>query len=301
MVMYMKENLPKFLYQKLLNQYGDKLTSLVINGYLYDRYMTIRVNTIKTNVKKVSELLKSLGYEINTVPWYNDALIIKNKNEDDIKQLSIYKNGEIYLQSLSSMLPALILNPKENESVLDMAAAPGSKTTQIACLTNNNALITACEKNKIRLEKLKYNLKMQGAIRVTILNEDASKLDDFFSFDKILLDSPCTGSGTINLNKNVIFTEKYLNNLVCTQKELLKKAIKLLKKGHEMVYSTCSILSDENENVLKSFLNENLEIIPIDLNLFNDLPLLPTRIKGTICVCPNELYEGFFIAKIRKK
>lgn len=297
----MKDNLPEFLYQKLLKQYGDKLTDQIIKGYLYNRYMTIRINTIKTDIKKVRELLESLEYEIDVVPWYNDALIIKNKGEDDIKQLDIYKNGEIYLQSLSSMLPALILNPKENESLLDMAAAPGSKTTQIACLTNNKALITACEKNKIRLERLKYNLKMQGSTRVTTLNEDASKLDDFFSFDKILLDSPCTGSGTINLNKKVIFTEKYLNNLVQTQKKLLQKAIKLLKKGHEMVYSTCSILIDENENILKDFLNKDIEIVSIDLNLFNNLPLLPTSIRGTLCICPNELYEGFFVAKIKKK
>ncbi len=293
--------LPKFLYEKLFNQYGEEITNKIIDGYKVNRYMTLRVNTLKTDIETIKNTLNEEGFIFEEVSWYKDALIIKNKTEKDIKDLSIYENGEIYLQSLSSMLPVIILDPKENESVLDMAAAPGSKTTQIASITNNNCLITACEKNKIRFERLKFNTLKQGVKRITVLNEDASNLDELFSFDKILLDSPCTGSGTINLNNQIKFTQDYLQKLVNLQTILLKKAIKLLKPGHEMVYSTCSILNDENENVLLKVLGKDVEIVPIDENEFNGLPLLKTSIEGTICIAPNELYEGFFVSKLRKK
>ena len=112
------------------------------------------------------------------------------------------------------------------------------------------------------------------------------------------------GSGTIyleeeNFEKN--FTEKLIDKSIYTQKQLLKKAIKILKTGGEMIYSTCSILKEENEEVVKQILKQsNAEIMPINMEKYKDLPLLPVTIEGTICVCPNELYEGFYIAKIRK-
>lgn len=293
--------LPTFLYNLLLNQYGQKVTDEIIDGYSRRRYTSLRVNTLKTTTNEIKNILIKNGYELEEVKWYKDAFFIKNKTEMDITKLDIYKEGKIYLQSLSSMLPVIILNPKENESILDMASAPGSKTTQIGIMTNDKALITACEKDKIRFERLKYNVQKQGIKRITFLNEDASTLDDFYSFDKILLDTPCTGSGTITLNQNIKFTEEYLKKLVNIQEKLLKKAIKLLKPNSEMVYSTCSILKEENENNLKKILNENVEIVPIDEQLFQGIPLLPTEIKGTISVMPNNIYEGFFIAKIRKK
>ena len=201
------------------------------------------------------------------------------------------------------MIPAIILNPKENENILDMTSAPGGKTTQIAALSNNNALITACEKNKIRIERLKYNIEKQGANRVNILNEDAIKLSNFFSFDKILLDAPCSGSGTLNINDTNIskyFTEVLINKSQKIQYELLKKAITILKPNSEMVYSTCSILKEENENNLLKILNNKIEIVPINEEIFKDVQLLPSNIKGTITICPNKFYEGFFIAKLKK-
>ena len=219
--------------------------------------------------------------------------------------MDIYTNGEIYMQSLSSMLPPIILEPKEDTDILDMAAAPGGKTTQIAALTNNKAHITACEKNKIRAERLKYNIDKQGASCVFIMQKDARFIDDFFSFDQILLDAPCSGSGTLDFNDNNIekyFSKQLIDRSSSVQKTLLSKAIKLLKPGHEMVYSTCSILSCENEDIVAhSIKNENVEIVPIHFEGMEELPLLPTKIHGTLCVCPTDLYEGFFVAKIRKK
>lgn len=135
--------------------------------------------------------------------------------------------------------------------------------------------------------------------------KDSRDLDNFLSFDKILLDAPCSGSGTLDINDNkleTIFTEKLLNRSIKFQTQLLNKAINLLKKGNEMVYSTCSILKEENELILKEIMKRHkIEIVPIEKELFPNVPFLNTQIDGTICVSPTDLYEGFFVAKIRKK
>lgn len=173
----------------------------------------------------------------------------------------------------------------------------------MAMESQNKAMITACEKNRIRVDRLKYNIERQGAKGINVMMEDARKLSDFFSFDKILLDAPCSGSGTLsikNMQENA-FTEELVKRSIKTQEELLTKALKILKSGSEMVYSTCSILKDENENLLNRVLQkENATIVAIDRESLKDVPMLPVTIEGTICVSPNELYEGFFVAKIRK-
>lgn len=295
----------KFLEEKLKKQYGTKITKEIIEGYQTKRKTTLRINTIKSNIEEIKKELEKEKIEYETIKWSKEALIIKNADEKTIQEMEIYKNGKIYLQSLSSMLPPIILEPKEGTDILDMAAAPGGKTTQIAALTNNKAHITACEKNKIRAERLKYNVDKQGATCVFIMQKDSRFIDDFFSFDQILLDAPCSGSGTLDYNDANIekyFSEQLIERSSKTQKTLLSKAIKLLKPGHEMVYSTCSILDCENEDVVASVIkNGNIEIVPINFEGMEELPILPTKIFGTLCVKPTELYEGFFVAKIRKK
>ncbi len=298
------QNIPQFLHEMLLNEYGEELTNKIINGYSCNRPTTFRVNTSKVSVDYIKDKLNELEIKFKEVQWNETALIIENIKENEIKELDVYKNGEIYLQSLSSMMPPIVVNPKEGENILDMAAAPGGKTTQMANLSNNKAMITACEKNKIRAERLKYNLEKQGTSRVTVMIKDARRLDDFFSFDKILLDAPCSGSGTINLNEMNVdksFTKELVDRSIKTQKELLKKAVKILKANGELIYSTCSVLKEENEKVVEEILKlGNVEIVPIDVKDFKDISFLPVSIEGTICVCPSYLYEGFFIAKLRK-
>lgn len=294
----------KFLEEKLEKQYGTKITKEIIEGYQTKRKTTLRINTIKSNIEEIKKELEKEKIEYETIKWSKEALIIKNADEKTIQEMEIYKNGKIYLQSLSSMLPPIILEPKEGTDILDMAAAPGGKTTQIAALTNNKAHITACEKNKIRAERLKYNVDKQGTTCVFIMPKDSRFIDDFFSFDQILLDAPCSGSGTLDYNDANIekyFTEQLIERSSKTQKTLLSKAIKLLKPGHEMVYSTCSILDCENEDVVSSVIkNGNIEIVPINFEGMEELPILPTKISGTLCVKPTELYEGFFVAKIKR-
>lgn len=298
-------NVPEFFNEMLQNQYGKEITSNIIKVFKTKRNVTLRVNTIKTNIEKVEEVLHKENIEFEKVKWSKEAFIIKNVQEDDIKKLDIYSNGEIYLQSLSSMLPPIILEPKQGNDILDMAAAPGGKTTQIAAITQNKAHITACEMNPIRLERLKYNIEKQNATSVYTMQKDSRKIDDFFSFDQILLDAPCSGSGTLNLNNSNLgktFTQKLIKKSIEAQVALLRKAINILKPGKEMVYSTCSILSCENEDVVNKMLSEGkIEIVPINFDGIDTLPILPTKIEGTLCVMPTQKYEGFYIAKIRKK
>lgn len=298
------EKVPFFLEKKLINQYGEVICESIIKGYSQKRKVSLRVNSLKSNAKNVQNQLTLNNIEFKKSDFWENAFIIENVNEDIIRTLDIYKNGEIYLQNLSSMLPPIILDPKENEDILDMTAAPGSKTTEMAMISNNKAHITACEMNKIRFDRLMYNLEKQGAKCVYAMQKDARQIDDFFSFDKILLDAPCSGSGTINtndINLNKYFTEKLIEKSIKTQKALINKAIKVLKEGGELVYSTCSVLQEENENIIKDLLNQkNIELINIDFEKYK-LPILPTKIKGTICIMPTDEYEGFFVAKIRKK
>lgn len=298
-------NIPEFFKELLENQYEQSDIDRILKGLALQRKVTIRVNIIKSTVEQIKDELIKHNVKFTEIDWNPLALIIENSTEQDLQELDIYKNGEIYLQSLSSMLPPIIMEPKAEEDILDMCAAPGGKTTQIAAITENKAHITACEMNTIRAERLKYNLEKQGVTSAFVMQKDSREIDDFFSFDRILLDAPCSGSGTLDLNNEEAFkyfTLRLVEKTSKAQAKLIAKAVKLLKPGHEMIYSTCSILSIENEEIVENILKDKkMEIVPISLNGLDHIEKLPTKIAGTLCVCPNELYEGFFIAKLRKK
>lgn len=297
--------IPEFLSSRICKDYDLEYVNLIKKGYGVKRPLTLRVNNLKVKLEWVLNYFLENGIEFERVSWYENALIIKNKQEDDLRKLDIYEKGYIYFQSLSSMLPPLFMDFKANDQILDMTAAPGGKTTELAALSNNSVLITAVEKNKIRVERLKYNIEKQGAKRVAILQTDARFLDEYFMFDKILLDAPCSGSGTLFLDEEISqkISEELIVRSIEAQKTLLSNAIKHLKENGEIIYSTCSILKEENEKVLQAVLkdNPNIEIVPLDLDNYKDLPLLPVLLPGTLCVVPNEYYEGFFVAKLLKK
>ena len=301
----MHEGVPAYLAQMLIAQYGEELADQIAQGYAAQRAVTLRANPLKTDADTVRKALAGMGIETEPVSWYGDAMIVKNAREDALTALEMYERGEIYLQSLSSMIPPMFLGAKPGENVLDMAAAPGGKTTQIAAMTGNQAMITACEMNKIRADRLKYNVQRQGATRVTVMNIDSRNMDDLFSFDRILLDAPCSGSGTVQLGNprsKGQFNKEFLGRTTKQQEALLLKALRLLRPGCEMIYSTCSVLAQENENIVTRVLKKtNAEVVPLDLTAFESVPQLPVSIPGTLCVCPDALHEGFFVAKIRRK
>lgn len=296
--------IPEILIEEIKRYYEEENVSKIIDGYSKIRPTTFRVNTIKSSNEEIEKELEKNSILFEKYEQIPGSYIVKNK-DINIEQLDIYKDGKIYVQSLSSMLPPIFMKPLEEKDILDMAAAPGGKTTQIAALTNNKANITACEMNNIRAQRLKYNIEKQGANSVYVMQIDSRRINNMFSFDQILLDAPCSGSGTLNendINSEKNFTRKLIERSIKAQTELLDKALRILKSGHEMVYSTCSILKCENEEIIKKVLNKyDAEIVPIDINEIKELPILPTTIEGTICLYPNELFEGFFIAKIKKK
>ncbi len=292
--------IPEIFKTKLINQYGEELTNEILSGYEENKVVSLRINTIKSHKEEILKILTENNITYEEISWYENALVITNKNEEELKQLEIYNEGKIYLQSLSSQLPPLFLNPQENELILDMAAAPGGKTTEIAALSNNKAMITAIEKNKIRSERLQYNIDKQGAKKVSVLNTDARNLNEYFMFDKILLDAPCSGSGTFVNNDFNNFNEDLVTRSIKFQTSLINEALKHLKVGGELIYSTCSILEEENEQIIKNILNDNVELIPLDLTNYQDLPTLPTTLNGTLVVKPTKYYEGFFVAKLKR-
>ena len=293
-----------FLAQALTAQYGEAVAAQIEQGMGEQRITTLRANLLKNTPEDVASVLSAAGIAYTRWAAEDAAFLLEGADERAVQALPLYERGEIYLQSLSSMLPPLALAPQEGADILDMAAAPGGKTAQMAAMTGNRANITACEINQIRAEKLKYNLEKQGATRVNIMVRDARKLEDFFRFDQILLDAPCSGSGTILLNEPAsyrAFSEKLVRNSAATQLALLKKALTILKRGGTMVYSTCSILNTENENVVRAALKgAHAHVEPIILPGMETLPLLPCALEGALCVRPTAQYEGFFVARIRK-
>lgn len=296
--------LPAFFIQSIEKQYGPELAGQIAAGMRQRRRASLRANRLRSDAAAVAALLTDAGLAFERLPWSEDAFLLEAGIEPALWKLPAYEQGQIYLQSLSSMLPPIALQPRPGADLLDMAAAPGGKTAQMAAMTGNRANITACEINKIRAEKLQYNLQKQGASRVNVMVRDARKLEDFFRFDQILLDAPCSGSGTM-IDEDPAsfraFSEKLVRSSAATQLQLLRKALTVLKPGGEMVYSTCSILEAENENVVHAALKgAKAAVEPIAFDGMEALPLLPTSLQGALCVRPTEAYEGFFMVKIKK-
>ena len=299
----MPQEIPPFLREQLLSQYGEDVTAQIASGYAQRRLTSLRVNRLKAEPQAVRGALTAAGIACEGVAWSGDALVLPDADERAVAALPLYERGEVYMQNLSSMLPPLLLCAQPGENVLDMAAAPGGKTTQIAALTGNGAMITACERNAARCERLRFNLERQGAQRVTVMNIDARQLDDLFAFDRILLDAPCSGSGTVQLGERsrARFDRETLARVTRMQEALLVKALRLLRPGHEMIYSTCSVLAQENERMVERIARRcGAAVVPLELAGFEDVPQLPTALPGTLCVCPDARYEGFFVAKLRR-
>ena len=146
-----KRRLPKEFIEELYEVYTPITVDKILTGMTDDRYTTLRVNTLKYDIYSLMNIFKENNVKFERVPWFKDALIVKNAREKDIQKLDIYEKGYIYFQSLSSMVPPLVLNPRPGESVLDMTAAPGSKTTELAMLMENKGEILANELDKIKM------------------------------------------------------------------------------------------------------------------------------------------------------
>lgn len=315
--------LPSFFIDSVAGAYGTAAKS-ILEGIVQakDRPVTFRANALKSNAAEVADALNAAGIEFEHVPWYADAFVVPASFERAVWDLDLIHDGKIYLQSLSSMLPPLALAVQPGQDVLDMCAAPGGKTTQLAAL-EPQAHVTAAEMHAPRADKLEHNLEKQGAKNVQVMRIDARELDEFFSFDRILLDAPCTGSGTIvaGCERTIKgFSEQLLQKCARSQRALLDRGLTVLKPGGYLLYSTCSVLPQENEDAVLHALKKHrdCELVALDkaedadgnptiaapftkLLAQHDIPVLHNEIEGTVTVAPTREYEGFFLALMTKK
>ena len=191
-----------------------------------------------------------------------------------------------------------------------MTAAPGSKTLELAMLMENKGEILANELDKIRCERLKFNVQTQGAGIVKVINQRGEKLGDEYEnkFDKVLLDTPCSGEGRFIATSPQTYrgwSVKTVNTLTKLQKKLLMSGYKALKTGGELVYSTCTINRDENEFIVDWALkNLNIKLLNIELEIKDSIKGntegIDKNIEKTIKILPSKVMEGFFVAKFRK-
>jgi hypothetical protein len=177
-----RKKLPGDFVNELYETYSPGVADKILSGMIVDRYTTLRVNTIKYDIQSLMAFLREKNIKFERVPWYNDALIIKNAREREIEKFDIYEKGFLSFQSLSSMVPPVALNPREGEKILDLTAAPGSKTTQMAAMMNNKGYILANELDKIRSERLKHKVNIMGADIVEVVTGRGEKLGSEYLF-----------------------------------------------------------------------------------------------------------------------
>lgn len=311
--------------------YGTKYPQ-VEKGLKMDHPTTFRVNLSKAKPPEVLEKLENQGFRVMKGPLENSYFITHSKGyiradarmvaaaerRRSISDTEEFKTGQIYVQEFSSMIPPIILNPQKGEKIMDMASAPGSKTTQIADMVGDESELVAMEKHPIRIKILEHNIELQGYKNIRVIQGNGIKFDRRNPqyteyFDRILADVPCSTEGSINITNPKSY--KFWNihkrkDMSRIQKGILMSGIRMLKPGGTLVYSTCTYGMEENELVLDWLLKKmpELKIERIDLKLQNTLPgiakfegkPLNTKVKNAVRVLPNELFSGFFVAKIVK-
>ncbi len=277
----------------------------------------IRINTLKGDYKSTTESLKNQGIVMEQMPWYKYGFFVTDSDNSKMKIGNTIEHflGKIYVQEASSMLPVIALNPEPKDTILDIAAAPGSKTTQIAMHMNNDGAIIANEPQLKRISPLQDNLERSGSIVHTITRNDGRVFKKMpGEFDKVLVDAPCSVEGTFrkDLKARFIWTQRKVIELSRLQYQLLDTAYTAVKSGGTIVYSTCTFSVEENEYVIDKLLQNypNAKIEPLKLeglNFSNGLTSYKESqyredLKNTVRIWPHKMnMEGFYLAKIIKE
>jgi len=279
---------------------------------------SIRCNTLKINPDKLKLRLEGYGWKIRQpFPEYPEAMIVENKlKPGELGKTKEHLLGYYYVQEISSMLPIFVLKPRPGELFLDLCASPGSKTTQAAAMMQNKGTIIANEVNLGRIAVLNSNLEKCGVMNAIVTRKDGVQLCNKLKklkmkFDKILVDAPCSGEGTLrkSIKTYLMWNLKVIQKMSRIQKKLASSALELLKVGGEMIYSTCTLAPEENEEVLDYLIkNFNIEIQAVKL---------PLKLRCGICEWEGQNYspavknacrlyphdnntDGFFLAKIKR-
>lgn len=288
-----KFSINKELLKMLNKSYSKKTVKKLLKSFFYKSDFVIKQNKIKENNLKTN--LENQGFVLEEHPFLKDSFIVRNP--ESIIDTNEFKEGKFIIQDGSCSLCAEVLEPMENSVVLDICAAPGSKSCNIQEITNNQSIIYCNDINNNKIDRIKENVYKCGVENVQYMNFDATILQEDLinKFDRILVDAPCSATGVINKNPEIkLFrTKKDVEDLVGIQRRILENCEKYLKKDGILVYSTCSLLKEENEENV-DYIENKLNLKREDIDFYGDknefIKLMPFQ-KGT---------QGFFISKFVK-
>lgn len=291
--------------KRLHKQLGDTLSETIINSFDIQRPIAVRSNTLRSNREVLEAFCQQQGIDYHDHDLFADSILIDSKDKATLTHSDFYQQGNAYIQSLASQLPVIILNPTANSEVLDLCAAPGSKTSQLAAMMRNTGRIGAVEKSKTRFFKLRDNLNTLGVTNTQCYLKDGASVGRACPerFDYVLVDAPCSSEGRFDLHDPDSLSywhEKKVKEMQRKQWPLIQSGFLALKPGATMVYSTCTYAIEENEWIVNKLLKRypNAELINIPLTLDNAISGIEQ--EKTWRVMPSTLMPGFFIAYIRK-
>lgn len=283
--------------QLLYDTLGEDVTIDILQMHSEEIVKSARVNLLKSSRAQVLEELTTQGIRALASDLLPETIDILYGDTMLGHSLS-YLQGKVISQGFGSQLTVHLLDPQPGETILDLAAAPGNKTSFIAERMQNTGTLIANDVNKSRLLSIRDTLTRHGIINTWITNYDGTQFPREQAFDRVLLDAPCTGEGLIVSQPNRRKSREMLDSFVLqrTQQRLVKRAVRLLKPGGTLVYSTCSLNHIENEEVLKPFLHQ-IKVSDIRASLpINNTPSV--EIEGSIRLLPNLMAcDGFYIFK----
>ena len=297
----------------LLGLFGEEQVSRFVELLGNPRKQSIRVNSLKSTPAKIKPALeKKYGISTSFHPEISDALIIESDPENLIGKTFEHLLGYYYIQSTSSMLPPLYLQPDKGSKVLDLCAAPGSKSTQLGAMMENTGMLVVNEVQGDRLRTLSFNIERTNIYNCGIIQDKGEWLGKYYQnyFDKILVDVPCSGLGIIQKKEEVNkwWSTSSITGLINLQLSLIIAAVKMLKPGGELVYSTCTLTTEENEEIVNKVLEKYpVELIPVSIPggiegfITSHGKKLSPELSKTARVLPwlaNS--EGFYLAKMIK-
>ena len=293
---------PQWLVQRWVKEYGIDKTIAICKQLNQIPSTVIRTNTLKLTPEQLIENLAAEGAQVENIEQVPEALNLVDYKS--IAKLESFQRGEFFVQGLSSMLVAHILNPQAGDSVVDLCSAPGGKTTHFAQLMDDQGIINAVDIHSHKLELIQDNCQRLGISSVETYCSDGREVEFANKTDKILVDAPCSGLGIMAKKPEIRWQKKPqdLEQLQELQLELLANAAGILKGDGELVYSTCTFTPEENKEVINNFLAQFSEFSKVDLtDQALELGLGDYVEDGMIQIIPDSnLLEGFFIAKLVK-
>lgn len=294
---------PQWLISLLINQYNYETVKQICEQSLKKPSLCVRLNTLKCNEKKLVTSLKKENVSIEKGHFFSYAYYLDNFG--DLRQLEAFNKGYFQVQDESSMFIGEIANPKEKDTILDVCSAPGGKATHLAQLMNNNGKIYARDISEKKTNKIKENVIRLGITNVDISIEDATVFNSEFEnkFDIVLTDVPCSGLGIVQKKPDIKYniSEEGIKSLIEIQRKILETSSRYVKKGGCLIYSTCTINRQENEENIEWFIkhNENYKSVLIDFNCNN--AFYSEKNKNYLQLLPiNNQSDGFFIAKLQR-